>query len=204
MSDRESVARSAADVAQNERAAAQAKAFYGNPGGSPGDPGNIDSALGAAFGPAEGAARGERNHPLAREIQGARAALGKEMLALGFSDNSAKEFSALLGEYYDRPRDAKGMEANFDKALEELSTEWGADFHARLEGANKVLAVLTRGNPALLDFMHSTGASRDVRFLRLMGDIAKNYPVRHYPVAQAAGRKPSGTRTADVLYGKKG
>lgn len=206
MDDRGNVARSANDVAQNEKAAAQAEALYGNPGGSPGQPGNIDTALGAAFSPVEGAARGERNHQLAREIAGARSALGKEMLALGFSDNSAKEFSALLGEYYSNPRDAKGMEANFDKALEELSTEWGGDFHARLDGANKVLAALTKGNPGLLDFLHSTGLSRDARFLRLAGEVA-----RHRPVVQAtkrpvwpASRKPSGTRTADVLYGKRG
>jgi hypothetical protein len=196
---------SESDIAQNEKTAAQAAALYGNPGGSPGAPGNIDTALGAAFGPVVEAARGDRNHELAREIAGARSALGKEMLALGFSDNSAKELGALLGEYYNKPRDKDQMESNLDKALDELSTEWGADFAARFEGANKVLASLIRGNPGLADFLHSTGLSRDVRFLRLAGEIAK-----HHPVAQAAkrpawptSRKPSGTRTADVLYGGK-
>ena len=203
--DRENAARSASDAAQNERAAAQAEALYGNPGGSPGDAGNIDTALGAAFGPVVDAARGDRNHELAREIAGARSALGKEMMALGFSDNSAKEFSALLGEYHGGPRDKEQAEANLDEALDKLSTEWGADFEARLEGANKVMAALMKGNPGFADFVHSTGLSRDVRFLRLAGAIAK-----HQRVALAAKRpalpirwKPSGTRTADVLYGGK-
>ena len=206
------------DVAQNEKAAAQAEALYGNPGGSPGEPGNIDTALGVAFSPVEGAARGDRNHQLAQEIQGVRAALGKEMLSLGFSDNAATEFSALLGEFYDKPRDEKQMETNLDEALDALSTEWGADFHARLDGAKSVLAALTRGNPGFADFVHSTGLSRDVRFLRLAGEIARHRAAmpagsaaKVQPVAQAtkrpawpASRKPSGTRTADVLYGKRG
>ena len=162
------------DQARNEKSAAQAEALFGNPGGSPGEPGNIDTALGAAFSPVEGAARGERNHELVREIQGVRAALGKEMLALGFSDNAAKEFSGLLSEYHGRPRDAKEAEANLDKALDELSTEWGSDFAARFEGANKVLATLTKGNSALKDFVYSTGLAGDVRLLRLAGEIAKH------------------------------
>jgi len=213
MSDREDVARSANDVARNEKAVEQASALFGNPGGSPGAPGNIDTALGAAFSPVEGAARGERNHALAQEIQGVRAALGKEMLALGFSDNSAKEFSALLGEYYDKPRDKDQMESNFGKALDELSTEYGDTFHARLDGANKVLTALTKGNPALLDFVHSTGLSRDVRFLRMAGEIAKHLPVaqaeKRGQAKAAAGQRTSSDRRrspsklANALYGGK-
>jgi hypothetical protein len=214
VSDRENVARSANDVARNEKAVDQASKLFGNPGGSPGDAGNIDTALGAVFTPAEGAARGDRNHEQARGIQGVRAALGKEMLALGFSDNSAKEFSALLGEYHSNPRDTKEQrEANLDKALEDLSTEWGDTFHARLAGAEKILATLTKGNPALLGFVHSTGLSSDVRLLRMAGEIAKHQPVAQAEKrgqAQAAAgqrsssdRRRSPSKLANALYGGK-
>ena len=165
------------DIARNEKTAAQASALFGNPGGSPGESGNIDTALGAVFSQLEGKARGERNHTLAQEIAASRKALGKSMLAFGFSDGSAKEFSGLLSEYHGRPRDAKEAEANLDKALDELSTEWGESFSANLDGAKRVLAALTKGNSALKDFVYSTGLAGDVRLLRLAGEIAKHRKV---------------------------
>lgn len=172
-----------------------AEVLFGNPGGSPGDPGNIETALNAAFRPLQDGARGERNHDLAREIGEVRATLGNEMLSLGFSDAAAKEFSGLIGEYYSRPRDDEGMKNNLDNALDELSTEWGADFHARLEGAEKVMASLTKGNPRLLDFMHSTGLSRDARFLRLVGEVARHRAAM--PAGSAAKVQPAAQRGAD-------
>ncbi|MHB1011947.1 MAG: hypothetical protein ACYC37_03460 [Desulfobacteria bacterium] len=185
-----------------------AEVFYGNPGGSPGERGNIDSALSGAFNSVEMAARSDGNYDLAREISGARTALGNEMMALGFSDASARSFAGLLGEYYSSPRDTKQAEANLDKALAELSHEWGADFDGRLEGAKGVLASLTKGNPRLLGFVHSTGLSHDVRFLRLAGEIAKHQPVAQAEKrgqAEAASRKrPSGNKMANVLYGGNG
>ncbi len=186
---------------------ARAAALYGNPGGSPGDPGNIGTALGAAFTPLEGAARGERNFELAAEIKEVRATLGKEMLELGFSDASAKEFAGLLGEYYSKPRDAKEQrDANRDKALDELSHEWGADFEARYEGSSRVMAALTRGNPRLLDFIHSTGLSHDVRFTRLLGEVARHraaMPAGRGRAEEDRRKGPSGNKIAATLYGGK-
>jgi hypothetical protein len=192
----------------NEKANHQAEVLYGNPGGSPGDAGNIDSSLGAAFTPVEGAARGNRDHRGAREIADVRAALGKEMLNLGFSKNAANELSALLGEYHGRPRDDEEMKNNLDRALEELSGEWGADFHARLEGAEGVIRSLTKGNPKLLDFLHATGLSRDARFLRLAGEVARHraaMPAEKKGQSKAAaGQRSPNSRMADALYGRKG
>jgi hypothetical protein len=187
----------------------KAAVLFGNPGGSPGDHGNIESALNAAFRPLQDGARGERNHDLAREIGEVRDALGKEMLGLGFSAASAAEFAGLLGEYYGAPRDREVVEKNLDKALDELSTEWGADFHTRLDSTKKVLESLTKGNPRLLDFVHSTGLSHDVRFLRLAGEIAKAQPILkadkkgEAQAALANRMRPSGTRISNALYGKK-
>jgi len=188
---------------------AKAAVLFGNPGGSPGDHGNIESALNAAFRPLQDGARGERNHDLAREIGEVRDALGKEMLSLGFSAAAATDFAGLLGEYYSSPREGKDVETNLDKALEELSTEWGSDFAARYEGSNRVLAALTKGNPKLWDFMRSTGLPHDVRFIRLAGEIAKAQPVLQaekrgeVQAAKASRMRPSGTRISNALYGKK-
>jgi hypothetical protein len=187
----------------------KAAVLFGNPGGSPGDHGNIESALNAAFRPLQDGARGERNHDLAREIGSVRDTLGKGMLELGFSAASAAEFAGLLGEYYGAPREREVVEKNLDKALDELSTEWGADFHNRLDGATRILASLTKGNPRLMDFVHGTGLSHDVRFLRLAGEIAKAQPILQAEkrgeaqAAKASRMRPSGSRISNALYGGK-
>ena len=166
------------DQARNEQAAVQAAALYGNPLGSPVEAlGNIDSKLGAVFDPLKGKAIGERNFTLAQEIGQTRKNLSESMRGLGFSDGGAKELSALFSEYRDTPRDAEVATKNLDQALETLSREWGADFETRFKGAEKVLARLARGNPAVSDFLYSTNLSSDVRLLRLAGNIAAHRKV---------------------------
>jgi hypothetical protein len=180
-----------------------ASALFGNPGGSAGDHGQLDSGLAPAFDRIEHGARDNGDADYAATITGARKALVESLQELGAGPGVAKELSEMIADYHGKPRDEETIQKNFDAALEALSEEWGSDnFKTTFAGAKKVIAKLLGTNVANLEFFHGTGLVKDVRLLRIAGAIAKSQMKGQ---TRASGRTlPSDTSTADRLYGDNG
>ncbi len=151
-----------------------AEVMYGNPGGSPAETGNIEAALSGFSDRAAMAARMARDYDGAKAVEAATAALVGNLGELQFSRNAAVELAGLMSEYEDRKNVSDGdRQAAMDSALETLSGEWGPRFPAMFEGAKAVIKAMSKGHPGILTFFHDSGLSRDVRFLRMAGEVAK-------------------------------
>lgn len=146
-----------------------AEGMYSNYGGSAGFA-PVDLRV---FDQLEHQARYDGKKGLASEIAGARKTLTSNLMNLDFSGGAARELSNLIGEYHRSPREGDQVKENLASAMEQLADEWDSDFQQNFDGAMQVLKEVTKGNPSLVNFFHSTGLSSDVRFLRMAGNIAK-------------------------------
>ncbi len=158
-----------------ENSASAAELMYGNPGGDPADGGFIDSTLEqGGYGKIAREARENGDLDFAKSVDSERRALAGTFRELGLSQNAAQEISALIGDHWDRPRDAEAKKKVLDSSFERLSREWKGNYESNFQGAQELLGVIQKAAPGFISFAHHTGLSSNEDFLRILGGIAKH------------------------------